>query len=339
MNKKHVSITLGLIISLFSIMIILALTFDKDSLEALRRVNIYWFILALLLHILSWIIWGLRISVMSGHMNKDLKVSLKDGIGIALANLFLAAITPSMAGGEPIRIHLLSRKGLGVGKSTALVLGERVFDAVFVLSLIPISIWVFGMYVEIRFVKFGLMIGLSLFIAGICLFIYSIIRPDSVKNIIKSMLKRLKIKSMERRLEDLFKKVDGFVDGFQKGASDIFKRENKIGILIISILTASYWFVEFLIPSCILKGLDQDPIILQSISAQILLMVIVMIPLTPGSSGIAEGGAALLYSTIIPNKSVLGILILTWRFITYHINIIFGGIFQYKLFKSFVPKN
>ena len=338
MEKRQLSIALGLILSLLSIIIIFVLTFDRNSLEAIKRIQIQWFLLAISLHFLSWIIWGLRISVMSGHMNRELKLSLRESTEIALANLFLAAITPSMAGGEPVRIHLLSKKGFGVGKSTALVLGERVFDAMFVLSMIPISLWVFSVYIESELIRFGLVVGLTLFFVGIALFAFSIIKPDSVKRIIKSMIKRVKIKKVEERLEDIFEKIDGFIEGFHRGAKDIFKRENKLGILLISLLTASYWFVEFLIPSCILKGLNQDSIILQSISAQVLLMIIVMIPLTPGSSGIAEGGAALLYSAIIPNNSILGILILTWRFITYHINIIVGGVFQYKLFKSLASK-
>ena len=117
----------------------------------------------------------------------------------------------------------------------------------------------------------------------------------------------------------MFEKVDGFVESFHRGAMDIFKVENNRGIAVIFLLTLAYWMVEFMIPSCILIGLNQDPVILQSISAQVLLMIIVMIPLTPGNSGITEGGAALLYSAIVPNRPILGILILTWRFITYHI--------------------
>ncbi|HHF58741.1 MAG TPA: hypothetical protein ENL44_00880 [Thermoplasmatales archaeon] len=52
----------------------------------------------------------------------------------------------------------------------------------------------------------------------------------------------------------------------------------------------------------------------------------------------AEGGATLLYSAIIPNRSTLGLLILTWRFITYYMNFFVGGLFQYKFFKSSFPK-
>jgi len=116
-------VIISLILSLISITIIFLFTFDK-----LSQIQINWLMIAILLHILSWVVWSLRISVMSGYVDRRYRVNLREGTSIALSNLFLAAITPSMVGGEPVRIGMLSKKGMRTGKSTALVLGERVFD-------------------------------------------------------------------------------------------------------------------------------------------------------------------------------------------------------------------
>lgn len=334
MSKRSASILISLILSLVSIALIFVFTFDRSSLEKLREIQIQWLMAAVLLHMSSWVVWGFRISVMSGHIDKRFKVNLREGTSIALSNLFLAAITPSMAGGEPVRIRMLSRRGFGTGKSTALVLGERVFDGCFVLVLIPFALYTFSTYMESENIRMCLMAGLVLFIVGMILFIYLVLRPQLFNKIFKMLVKRIKIKGIEKLLH----RIDGFVDNFQIGIREIFRIENKTGILLIFLLTALYWFLEFMIPSCILKGLNQDPIILQSVSAQILLVVLVTLPLTPGASGIAEGGAALFYSAIIPDKSTLGLLILAWRFITYYMNIIVGGLFQYKFFRSFLMK-
>ncbi|KAA0009089.1 MAG: flippase-like domain-containing protein [Thermoplasmata archaeon] len=334
MDKKYMPVIISLILSLISITIIFLFTFDKSSFDKLSQIQINWLMIAILLHILSWVVWGLRISVMSGYVDRRYRVNLREGTSIALSNLFLAAITPSMAGGEPVRIRILSKKGMGTGKSTALVLGERVFDGFFILALIPISLYIFSTYIKSENIRICLTVGLTLFIAGMVFFVYSILRPQSLKRILKKLAKNIRIKEVEK----IFHMIDEFIEGFQKGIREIFKMKNKTGIIIVFLLTAVYWFLEFLIPSCILKGLNQNPIILQSISAQILLVLLVTLPLTPGASGIAEGGAALLYSAIIPDRSTLGLLILTWRFITYYMNIFVGGLFQYKFFKSFFPK-
>ena len=327
-------VIISLILSLISITIIFLFTFDKSSFDKLSQIQINWLMIAILLHILSWVVWGLRIPIMSGYVDRRYRVNLREGTSIALSNLFLAAITPSMAGGEPVRIRILSKKGMGTGKSTALVLGERVFDGFFILALIPISLYIFSTYIKSENIRICLTVGLTLFIAGMVFFVYSILRPQSLKRILKKLAKNIRIKEVEK----IFHMIDEFIEGFQKGIREIFKMKNKTGIIIVFLLTAVYWFLEFLIPSCILKGLNQNPIILQSISAQILLVLLVTLPLTPGASGIAEGGAALLYSAIIPDRSTLGLLILTWRFITYYMNIFVGGLFQYKFFKSFFPK-
>ncbi len=327
-------VIISLILSLISITIIFLFTFDKSSFDKLSQIQINWLMIAILLHILSWVVWGLRISVMSGYVDRRYRVNLREGTSIALSNLFLAAITPSMVGGEPVRIRMLSKKGMGTGKSTALVLGERVFDGLFILALIPVSLYIFSTYIKSENIRICLTVGLILFVTGMVFFVYSIFRPQSLKRVLKKLAKNIRIKEVEK----IFHMIDEFIEGFQKGIREIFKMKNKTGITIIFLLTAVYWFLEFLIPSCILKGLNQNPIILQSISAQILLVLLVTLPLTPGASGIAEGGAALLYSAIIPDRSTLGLLILTWRFITYYMNIFVGGLFQYKFFKSFFPK-
>jgi uncharacterized protein (TIRG00374 family) len=88
-----------------------------------------------------------------------------------------------------------------------------------------------------------------------------------------------------------------------------------------------------MIPSMIFLGLGLKPFFILSYSAQILLIVVIMMPTTPGSSGVAEGLIAGLYSVLI-GSSLIGIFILIFRFITYHFNLIIGAIFQYRIFKS-----
>jgi len=114
------SVVISLILSLISITIIFLLTFDKSAFDKVSEIQLNWLLIAILLHILSWVVWGLRISVMSGYIDRRYRVNLREGTSIALSNLFLAAITPSMAGGEPVRIRMLSKKGWGQEKAPLL---------------------------------------------------------------------------------------------------------------------------------------------------------------------------------------------------------------------------
>ena len=330
-SKNTKLLLLSLIFSIAVIAAILYLTVNEKTFSYLenRTIDPIFFLLAIVAQITTWFIWGLRISFMSDIVDPEHKVGFIEGTKIAIANLFLAAITPSMAGGEPVRIHLLSKKGFNAGHATSIVLGERIFDAIFILAMVPFALIVFQGIISIKIIKIGLILGIFLFTIGIALFFYTIARPNRVESFFHRLNKRY------GRKYTIIKKMGRLVKDFHNGGSLIFRKENLKDVLLILLITASSWFIGFLIPSLILIGLGHKPILLESIAAQILLVVIIMIPTTPGSSGVAEGGASLLYGAMV-NTSILGIFIILWRFVTYYLNIIVSGLFQYKVLKSII---
>ena len=168
--------------------------------------------------------------------------------------------------------------------------------------------------------------------AGVSFFLYAVARPEKSKKMLSRLFGKIKKKKV-----GWIERIEEFVDEFHRGGTLIFKKRNVKGMLTVFLLTATSWFVGFLVPSCILLGLGHKPVVIQSIAAQVLLQIIVMIPTTPGSSGVAELGASALFSSFV-NVSILGVFIVLWRFITYYLNIIISGVFQYKVLKSVVKK-
>ena len=81
-----------------------------------------------------------------------------------------------------------------------------------------------------------------------------------------------------------------------------------------------------------MMGLGLQPYILESFFFQILIAIIMIIPLTPGSSGVTELSASSLYALIIPS-GMIGIFIILWRFVTFYLNIILGSIAGLAIFK------
>ena len=92
----RLSIILSIIISLAIILIILYFTIDINTFEYFSNVNIKYeyFLIAFLLQIISWFIWGARLKVLSHEIEKDFSISLWESTKIIIANLFLAGITP-----------------------------------------------------------------------------------------------------------------------------------------------------------------------------------------------------------------------------------------------------
>ena len=329
------SILLSIIFSISIIAIILFFTVNRDTLQYFAQTSIKYeyFVFALFLQFFSWFIWGARLKVLSIGSEKSYNISIWNSTKIVIANLFLAGITPSMAGGEPVRIYLLNKDGLSIGAATASVLGERLLDAIFILICVPFAFFIFRDYINIGFIEIGLTIGIILFIVGIALFVLTLKYPKKTKAfLIAICTKFCKLLRKNKHITTIINRINFEVDNFYKSMKFLLS-EGKRVIIFASILTVAYWFTIFLIPSMILIGLNLQPFIIPSYAAQVLLIVIIMMPTTPGSAGVTEGSVAGLYSVLI-GPSLIGIFILIFRFITFHINLIIGSIFQYRIFKS-----
>ncbi len=331
-------IILSLTLSLAIIIVILYFTSDADTISLLLKTKIKYefFIMAILLNILYWILWGARLKALSNAIDKHVNIGLWKSTKIVIANLFLASITPSMAGGEPVRIHLLNKDGLSIGSSTAAVLGERLLDAVFILLLVPVAFYIFQDVTDLGFISVGLTIGVIVFILLIVLFVYAIARPEKTKGFLIFINRKLSRFSKKKDSESkVIRKINEEVDNFHSSIVR-FVGEDRKALIEASILTVLFWSTGFMIPSMVLLGLGLEPYFLQSYAAQVLLLVIIMMPTTPGSAGIAEISIYGLYGVLIGTSSgtLIGVFVVLYRLITYHMNLIAGAIFQYRIFKS-----
>ncbi len=328
------SVTLSIVI----IVVILIFTVDAKTLDNLSKVSIKYefFAVAILLNFLYWILWGARFKILANTMDKKVKIGWFESTRIVIANLFLACITPSMAGGEPVRIHLLNRDGMSLGCSTAVVLGERLMDAIFILFLVPIALFIFKDVRDLGFISLGLTIGVIVFVLLLILFIYAIVKPDKTKAFLITLSKKFRRFSKKKESESkIIRKINSEVDNFHKSMHS-FSDDNRKSLILAGFLTVLFWSSGFLIPSMILLGLGLPPYFIESYAAQVLLLVIIMMPTTPGSAGVTEVGIYGLYGVLIGTSSatLIGVFIVLYRFVTFHMNLIAGAIFQYRIFKS-----
>ncbi len=337
--KLYTIISLSL--SLLIIAIVLYFTISPETIQKLTQVHIHYefFLIAILLNIASWGLWGWRLRVLSHALDPTVHISLWEGTKIVIANLFLANITPALAGGEPLRIYLLKKDGMTVGGATAAVLGERLIDALCILVLIPFAFFVFKDRLGNPTLAAGLTLGVILFVLFVILFLYALKNPEKIKRLLISISGRFsRLRKQQKDATESTKLVSFIsreVDSFHASML-FFIGEGKKAFFIVSLLTVAFWAVGFMIPSMLLMGLGLPPYFILSYAAQLLLLVIIMMPTTPGSSGIAEISVSGLYSVIIGASYgyLLGVFVLLFRLITYHMNLIAGAIFQHRIFKS-----
>jgi len=156
-RKKTVKIPiiLSIALSIAIIFLIFLFSFDASSLEYLSALNVRYefFVLAGLLNIITWIIWSLKLKVLSTAIGDGVSISLWSSLQIVITNMFLASITPSMAGGEPVRVYLLNKHGFSYGAATASVISERLIDAVVILSAVPFAFYILNETIEVFFIR------------------------------------------------------------------------------------------------------------------------------------------------------------------------------------------
>lgn len=335
-NKNlRVSIILSILFSISIILIILYFTIDKQTIIYLteKPINYTFFLAAAAINIIYWGLWGTRLKVLSNAIDPSFTIGLWKSTKIVIANLFLANITPSMAGGEPVRIYLLNKEGLHTGGATAAVLGERLLDALFLLLCVPFAFYIFGQYISNGIFNTLLYIAVIFFIIVVILFALALKKPERTKQLVLWIANKLsRFSKKQEKFERTVQKISVEIDHFHESMM-FFVTKGKKTFLLAGILTALFWMTGWIIPILILMGLGITPFVIESCAAQILLVILAMVPTTPGSAGVSEGGTAALYGIFMP-ASLIGVFVLLYRFITYHMGLIFGVIFQYQIFKS-----
>ena len=317
---KWIYISVGF--SLVVLVIILALTINENTVTYLQEINPIFLLLAFLTHILTMCFWAMRVKMMSGSLGY--RIGFWYSLNLVFANLLASAITPAQAGGEPVRIHELYKADVPLGDATAIVIMERVLDGIALAGLAAFSMIVLtDQWKSLGAVSEAMVFVTWIFVVG-CLFLFylAIRRPDVVKQVVKRCTVWLTRKWESRRVEELVVRADKEIDNFQ-GATIRFVRTAKTGLLFGMLFTLLYWVSEIITASLILVGLGQPPLILESFVIQLILAILMMMPLTPGSSGIAEVGATSMYALFIP-PAIVGVFVVIWRIVLYYFNIALG---------------
>jgi len=322
---------ISLIISIIVLVLVTVFTIGPDTLPILERMEPVYLLAAVALHIVSYIIWGLRMKVMTEALGY--RIGIKDATEIVITNLFAASVTPSMAGGEPVRIHMLNRNAnVRVGDASAVVIGERVLDALLLLIATPFALWVLSgslisWEMDLAIIVAELFVLLMVFAA-----IGGLLSPTFIDWLSSLITRGLHRVGRFDRTEHLIEFIDKELLNFHNSLWALM-RTGKQGLFFGCICTMIYWIVEFMVLPLILLGLNQPPSIMVAMAVQVFLTFIMVVPVTPGASGIAELGGAALFGILVP-VSILGVVVAAWRLITYYLNLVIGGVVSVKILKD-----
>ena len=326
---------ISLMASIAAIILVLSFTMTDETTESLAKIRPEYLLLAVGVRALCWVAMGARIKVLSRVVG--FKISLLQSIKIVLPGTFAAGVTPSYIGGEPVRIYLLSKKGLSIGDAAAVDLGGFILNGLVMAMMLPFAWFIFRdvLRPNIMLSSIFVFIGFLLcFVWGIG--IYGVIYPEQIKRLLERLGRSGLINGITfGRSGQMISRIVLEIDNFRNGLLR-FVREGRKELLLALLCSMAYWLFLISLPSIILLGMNMDPMWIQSMAAQVILMTIVMVPITPGGSGIAEIGAASLYSVVLPadGLQVLGVFVLIWRFVEHYIPLLIGGLVSLKVMRE-----
>ncbi len=312
MKKTRKYLIISLTISLITVGIILFYTFKQGLFSEIQEIKTEFFLIALFAHFLSWVVWGFRVDLLSNMTS--IKLKYKRSLEIVLSSMFAASLTPSYAGGEPVRIYLLGKEeGGNPGVASAVIFGERTLDFLFLVLAMSFSLFMIG----------------DIFLSKESFVILAISIPSPEADKIKRLVSFFE-KPIRKIKPNLSDKVYEEIDNFNQSLW-MFLRGGKKILFLGFISTAIFWFLEFSVPYFLIVGLGYNVPYSIAFAGYAVVMISIMIPVSPGGTGVAETVFYFVYNSLIEGFAGVGVLVLLWRFITYYLNLGIGGFISSKI--------
>ena len=326
MQKKKIKIYLVFVITLFAFVLYFTL---KDNyiaiINTLSKVKIIYLLLGILFVFISKCLVGTTLYYLSKKEKKD--TSLKKMIHIALIYPFFAGITPGSLGGESFEIFYLKETGIPYGKSSNITIQKYILYEISLILVNTVAV-ILNLFTNIvpdtGLVNFALTIN---FIVNIVMlgFLFLVTYNKKINHFIMNhglaFLHKVKV---VKDLEKTQKKLDSYLDNFDDGVDKLRSDKNLfiklIGISILSLV----FFILAAHPIARSLNINDISIINLFILATYVKMISLLI-VTPGNSGAAEYSFIYLFTGLLFEEDIMAYMLI-WRFVTYYIPLIVGGI-------------
>jgi len=325
-DKKHIfrGFRLFILLSLLGFAAVFFLTTTRESLQALHSFKGEFLLMALFLVVVDFFLGGLRIYI---FFTKNIlkRISLFDCAKANLANIFVAAVTPSNTGGGPAQLYILSRRGVPL--SGAISVSVINFFSSLLFFLLTFLLVFFFTHEGIFAKSLTYLIRYSFLAFSIIslVVVFLLVKPDSLGFLFRTFsritgLLWKKDKMKQKRVAEKFK--DQVVQ--LRFYLQHFLHKEKLILVASFLLTILIYLNKYLIAYVIIKGLGLNVSFLQVLYLQIIQFFVLYFSPTPGASGIAEVSSVSLMSTIIPT-GYLPIFAILWRFFSNYVGVTLGG--------------
>ncbi len=308
------------------IVLFFALKDDFDEIiSLLLNSNKIYILIALLFVFISDVFKS--ISVKKLIINSGYDYTFRNALSLMIMTNFFNGITPFSLGGQPFELYILKRdSNIGYVSGTNILFKDfytyqMAFIILGLICYLVTSLFNMVVYspIVIRIIRLGLII--NLLVAVFLIYIpHSKKKKYKIVEFIVSLLSKTKIiKDKEKTTE----KIDDAIVRFKKQTRETINSPKLIVkciilncIKIIFVGVATYFSF---------KAIGSNVPLIETIMMTIIAMIMSSYIPIPGASGGMEFSFVALFSFFVINAKLSAAMLL-WRFLTYYVPMIFGGV-------------
>jgi uncharacterized protein (TIRG00374 family) len=299
------------LITIASVAVVFFYNHTGDTIKALTSINIKYIGICFAMLFVDLMLGSWRNHIFIRKLKPELShwVSFKANV----ANMFMGAVTPFHGGAGPGQLYVYNRHGVPLLDAFIVSLINMGSTLLFMPIAGIFAIFTMNNQLESGLVPTLLRYGFSVFFIFLIAFLLAFWKPLWVG----TMLQKISavfghvFPSKKEKAERWGQSSFNNILKYQKICSTLLK-ENPMLFPLSLLITTLLYLNKYCMQYVILLGLGVHTSLIQVISIQILIQFMIYFAPSPGGSGFAEAGIAVLFAKIVP-ASVLSVFTLLQR--------------------------
>jgi len=283
MEKKFLEIIGMLVAGIIAVMVIFYVIGFDQIIESASKMNPLYYLLVILLVVLSMHVWAVRWGIFVRKKNPD--VTRWDLFKIMFVGQAMNNLTPVFKmGGEAGRVYLLKEKyEIEVDEGLATISTDLIMEFIIDIGIVFIAVM---LLMFLKSPPVWIYMILLMFLLVCCLIIFVIVEIYFDRKIIHKLIALIfkKVKRLNKYQDEVFERYESFRQNFRESLAD---KKRFIQGLTLSVGRQSLTIVKFYI---LLAAFGSYIGLANIVIAIGLGLMLLMIPATPGNIGIYEGG-------------------------------------------------
>lgn len=286
-------------ITILSMAVIFFYNNTGQTIQAIGKIQLPYICICLLMLGTDLVLGGWRNHIFVRKINPN--IPFITSFRANTANMFMGAITPGHGGAGPAQIYIYMRGGLDFLSAFTISLINMAATLVFMPLAAWAAIGLLDAEWQTGIVPSLLRYGFLFFLLFLIVFVLAFIRPRWIAWLAQKMAIRLsnlfpgKKDKWQRRANNAGNKITQY----QRSCSLLISRHPWLFPYSVAI-TIILYFNKYCMQWIILNGLGISANLGQVIAIQVLIQFMIYFMPSPGGSGFAEAGIAVLFRSLIP---------------------------------------